>query len=498
MSSLRSLLALCCYVCVEGLSLYKVIAVSRHSVRVGKVQDGISRDGRNWFMNYEQDWGAQGPMNLTKHGKQAAQERGKWWKQLYVDTGLLKGTSDLTVYADGHDVTNREKVTAEGFLSGFLPTKEVNIHLDPDFSEYMFAHGASRNASDYRCGAPGKATVDATMGGSVDRMHSGIDPVLEKVNTQFDCCSDSICQQYGGMDTPCTLTNIPEVWNDYFGFYMGSWLTGLMSTDYILMMYANNMSWDQVARGTDNFGDYLRDVTLPLGVVYSDYASGYQYSRAYGSQFLRHIGDTMMQIVYGQETYGLDSNAADDMVLYFAHGENIGYLATLLKLEWIFEQWGPSFVPPVGMLVFEVLKEGEMYYVKTYAEAQHPEQLRNLEELTPESPPDRVFVSIPECVHGPESSCPVKDFVAIIYETILDTCTKPYKEGGPTAFPAPAVPTPAPTEASDDCSSKTGLIVAVVILAVLVCVQLGIIYYYYRKPVARLENEVEYMDGINK
>ena len=89
---------------------------------------------------------------------------------------------------------------------------------------------------------------------------------------------------------------------------------------------------------------------------------------------------------------------------------------------------------PGGMLLFELLRDdgdngsdAAEWYVKVHFASQSYEQQRNATDLRnaarePARQPDQVFVVIPDCTSGPESSCPLADFRALCLGAMRKEC----------------------------------------------------------------------------
>jgi hypothetical protein len=95
---------------------------------------------------------------------------------------------------------------------------------------------------------------------------------------------------------------------------------------------------------------------------------------------------------------------------------------------------------PGGMLTFQLYTadEGEQlamfgtrrkgkghddnFFVKVFFSSQTYMQQRNVAKLGPDDAPDHVFVSIPSCNHGPNSSCPYSQFKKIAQAAMREEC----------------------------------------------------------------------------
>ena len=109
-----------------------------------------------------------------------------------------------------------------------------------------------------------------------------------------------------------------------------------------------------------------------------------------------------------------------------------------LRLNWLTESWNVNEAMPGGMLAFELLSQpatradeapGKQsttttaYFLKLFFVSQSMSQMRHATPLSPAAAaPSKVFVTIPECATGPEASCPLPVFRAIVLRALRPEC----------------------------------------------------------------------------
>jgi hypothetical protein len=162
-------------------------------------------------------------------------------------------------------------------------------------------------------------------------------------------------------------------------------------------------------------------------------------ARSFGSDLLLHLLATLVQLTEGPGSAaisGLQSRPTDKMVYYAGHDINIYYIRVLLGLNWLTESFNVNQSPPGGMLRFELARQapaqqgggGELteWFVRVYFESMSMEQQRDVEHaLRPgKNEPDRVFVAIPGCSMGPESSCPLGKLQEMILAAVEPSCVE--------------------------------------------------------------------------
>eukprot|EP01064_Diplonema_japonicum_P028346 TRINITY_DN4328_c6_g1_i1.p1 TRINITY_DN4328_c6_g1~~TRINITY_DN4328_c6_g1_i1.p1 ORF type:complete len:428 (+),score=100.35 TRINITY_DN4328_c6_g1_i1:54-1337(+) len=427
MKTLLAVLPLLACCSGQGLELVKVIAMSRHSVRAPSVpgtnMSMFSKDGRYWYTDWVKDWGAQGPLYLTEHGSQIAERRGEWWRQQYGNLTTKGGCGGVTMYADGADSTQRDLATAQGFIDGFFPQNECNqtVHDGLNATQWIF-NTLVPISPDVKCSGGNKVSVDGTRGGSGRQLSEKVHPLTD-FSVAIDCCQPVMCNL---TDAPCQLQDIPEAYVAQSKMYMNGITMGGFLTEWVELMYLNNMTWNAVAQGVTLYD--LIEQTRELHTFWFETWITQYMAKSMGSQMLAHMKATLQQIVLGVETPGLLSSPSDSIVLYFGHDSNIAFLHKLLGLEWVPLGWGSTMIPPMAMLIFTVHKAPSTggYFVKAAFETQRPDQMRELQRLSPSNPADSSYVSIPACSHGEEGSCPFSDFIDILDGAILEPCTKPF------------------------------------------------------------------------
>ena len=94
---------------------------------------------------------------------------------------------------------------------------------------------------------------------------------------------------------------------------------------------------------------------------------------------------------------------------------NIAALASWLGLYSQVPGYGADDPPIGGGLGFEVWRtmHGQQYVRAIYI-SQTPDQIRNLTPLSRLRPPFKVALPLPTCVDGPDRTCPIGRFIALL------------------------------------------------------------------------------------
>jgi len=419
---------------VNGLQRRKLIFYSRHGIRIPYSPDPRGVDifstkdaGINWFTNYS-DWGAGGEAELTEHGKRVVSRMGEYFKQELVDTGFISSDgSDVTIYSD-YDSTQRDIKTARSFFRGMLPGVNVTILSNASEIAALFNQGGTPGGIHTSCVGPTQLQVEGTIGGDANKLSAISADAINRLSDVIKCCQPSVCNRTVG---PCSLIDMPTTWvGNFWQFYDGPFFAGASLTEYLELVYLNNMSLAETAPGLDEFG-LSRLVELHQENL--DVTEDYVATQSYGSDMLAHLLGTMEQLLMDRHVEGfIKSRPSDKLVYYAGHDINIYFLRNFLRLNWLTDSWNGNEAVPGGMVVFELLEDkayrssGDAFspfFIKVFYVSQSLAQMREARDLTkPALGPDSVFVTIPECASGPEASCPLRQFRDLVLRSIRSEC----------------------------------------------------------------------------
>lgn len=113
------------------------------------------------------------------------------------------------------------------------------------------------------------------------------------------------------------------------------------------------------------------------------------------------------------------------------HDINIYFVRVLLGLHWLTESFNGDQSPPGGFLRFELCRQqgAGQWFVKVFFESMSMSQQRDVGRALDarDNRPDRVFVAVPGCTDGPESSCPLQRFKHIVFAMIEPNCVETVK-----------------------------------------------------------------------
>eukprot|EP00752_Nemacystus_decipiens_P009618 g8594.t2 len=427
---LVALMATCVARTPDGL-----VVVSRHGVRrqfPSGTHDFAKYAPGKTFATEDEDWGVDGSMGvLTRHGYDAAHLMGKFQGQKYADNGLpLDSCSDMFVYCE--EDMPRDEFTAEAFFKGFTEGWTAaggNAAVgmcpvpEPHFEEveYLIDQGSVPRGKSGQCRLGSEEEVQGVVG-KVDEWTRLLRSKLQKLNDVLGCCDRSLCPADHPEDQPCTLMDMPHVWDDehWYVTFTGPVYAGKYFSEWFELNYLNGM---EVA-----WGELTEEEVMDLAAFVTEYRH-FEFdllaARPFGSALLVHVVAALEQMETGVNLDAVAHPPDVKLVYYAAHDTNLLYLAELLDLKWVSKGWQPNHTPPGGELVFEAyMVDGELN-VAAFFDIATPSQIRELAELTPSNPPGRVAITIPGCSEGKELLCPLSKLRALTIRSVDAECITP-------------------------------------------------------------------------
>jgi len=416
---------------VSELKLEGLLVVSRHGVRTPFPLPGgteaYSQSPRDWSDTGATPfpsaaWGAPGIGYLTDHGKKVLTAFGSSQRQRWVEDAAFlpkdcKGARDLvTLYADNDGTTERDYRTTLAFMEGLFPGCNITVNRDASYVQPLFNDGS--HPIQAGCEKPTTREYLGTMGGNARYVAQVHEEWAQELSTAIDCCKPSLC---GGV-VPCNIMNLTVEKGPSFSYWApwsgGSWSAGPIA-EYIQMMYLNGMEWTKVAPATSE-DTLLRKLLLPHTWI-MDFAWNDAFTKHYVADLGVHLAATASNILEKQPVPGLLSRPTDRLVYYAGHDSNLAMLRRMLRLSYTVRSWNENQYGTGQMLEIELLRANETGYVRLFETAMsYPDQRAGA--VTGPDPVSRVFVVIPGCSHGPESTCPLVDFKALVLREVDASC----------------------------------------------------------------------------
>ncbi len=393
--------------------LQMVVVLSRHGVRSPLTnQEEIDKYSAAPWPKWDVAPGIQ-----TAHGNELIKLLGEWDRREFSSDGLLAPTgcadaSHVTVFAD---TDQRTRETGKSLAEGMFPGCSVPVQVGPGGAgEPMFratVAGVGRVDPELAF-----AAVSGRIGGDPNHLTEAYRPQLAALDRLLAGCGH-------GPDNPkrISIFDIPSSMKPGGGdppvAARGPLVTGAALAENLLLEYAQGMS------DADTGWGCLDDATLrylmQLDTARWDY--GYRtpvIARAFASNLLDHILETMQQNVTAKSVPGAVGNVGDRLVILVGHDSNIVTVAGSLGINWILDGRVDD-TPPGGELWFELWRsraDGKLFVRVAYT-AQTLQQMRKAEPLTTANPPDFAPVFVPACGRA-DGTCTWEGFTAALQQAI--------------------------------------------------------------------------------
>jgi 4-phytase/acid phosphatase len=185
-----------------------------------------------------------------------------------------------------------------------------------------------------------------------------------------------------------------------------------------LLEYAEGMPGDQVGWG--HVDEAALGRFLDLHTRYFALSHGTPKTASVeASNMLFHIARTLQQHINDQPAPGAIGPVDSKVVFLVGHDTNIAGIATLLGLHWNLDGRADD-TPPGVELAFELWQNDRgAYSVRLAVSLQTLHQLRELRDLTLDSPPQRAEIALPACKED-GNACPWVAFQSAI-DTAIDS-----------------------------------------------------------------------------
>jgi 4-phytase/acid phosphatase len=371
------------------------VIVTRHGVRSPLVD--ANKAFGEYSANRWPEWTVPAG-NLTAHGKRQMELMGAYYRELYVQAGLLSGRAEkdagcITLRADSDQRTIE---TARDIGSGLLPGADPVVLARPqaepdplfepvkaDFGHPDFALAAAsllgriggNPANPVAAHAAAFATLQRILVGGDGRVPSGKKSIL---------------------DAPVSLA--PDRGSGVAVAVNGPLRVAMRCTDDFVLEYAEGMPLSDVGWGRLSRADLTE--LLELHSLYFDLTQSTFYpAQVQISNLASHILETLEQGATGRAVPGAVCGPAGRLVVLVGHDSNLASLAGLMGVSWWMDGTQMDPVLPGGSLVFELRRSRSdgHYLVRLAYVCQTLEQMRAGDPPTLRNPPAIAPIFIPGC-----------------------------------------------------------------------------------------------------
>ncbi|WP_058913153.1 bifunctional glucose-1-phosphatase/inositol phosphatase [Entomohabitans teleogrylli] len=386
----------------EGYTLQQVLLMSRHNLRAPLANNGSVLEqstAKAW-----PQWDVPGGQ-LTTRGGVLEVYMGHYMREWLAQQGLVTSGEcppAETVYAYANSL-QRTVATAQFFVTGAFPGCDVPVHhqekmgtMDPTFNPVI-----TNSAPAF-----GEQALQAM---EAQRQHYAlIDSykLLEEMVGFQDspsCKEKNVCDLAQGKDTfSAQPGKEPGV--------SGPLKVGNSLVDAFTLQYYEGFPLDQVAWGQIKTDSQWR--------VLSQLKNGYQDTLFTSPQVARNVAAPLVKYINNALVTG--AGKGPKVTLLVGHDSNIASLLTALDFD-DYQLPGQYERTPIGgKIVFERWHDtkGNRDLFKVEYVYQSSEQLRNVETLTLENPPQRVTLSLKGCPVDSQGFCPADKFAEVFSQAL--------------------------------------------------------------------------------
>lgn len=388
-----------------------VLILSRHGVRapLANQNENAVYAAQAW-----PKWSSP-PSYLTPHGVKQMELMGAYYRERYIQEGLLSGqvAADAPLIYFRANNEQRTLGTATALASTLLPGVTPTIvarpagETDPLFRSTKVPLGHV----DHELGV---ASLLGSVGGDLRRVEESHLPEFATLN--------KILMGESGVVPPGkkSLLSLPTSVTPGSGENVTT-VTGPLAkagsiTDAFMLQFSEGLPMSEVGWGRIT-PERLTQL-LTLHALWLDLQHGSFYAaQAEGSNLASHIGDTLTQAATGQRVVGAFGQPGQKMVVIAGHETNQVRFAGLLGLNWALPGLQHNPVLLGGALVFELRerRSDHQYFVRLQYVSPSLAQTRALTPLSLENPP----ATAPIFIHGCSTAAPGYDAPLAAFEAKL-------------------------------------------------------------------------------
>lgn len=377
----------------DGGHLRMVVILSRHGVR----SPTWSQSSLDSYSALPWPAWSVAPGNLTNHGYQLIQRFGSYDRASFAQSSLLAkdDCGDVAHTYIWADTDQRTMETGRAFADGAFPGCSAPVHSLPAGTSDPLFHWsqASKKLSPGAKKPSDNHTAlldDFEVRSQEKRLIVGMQRVMLGCDPRVDCVPvhrPSIAL----IGEPSPRTETKEK-NEAGGPLA---ISASFAEDFLLE-YAEGMPADQVGWG--HVDEATLRSFLDLHTQYFALSHGTpKTARVEASNMLFHIDRTLQQHINGQPAPGAIGPVDSKVVFLAGHDTNIAGIAALLGLHWNLDGRADD-TPPGVELAFELWQNDVgAYSVRVVVSMQTLHQLRELRDLTLDSPPQGTEIALPAC-----------------------------------------------------------------------------------------------------
>ena len=379
----------------DNTTLKFALVFSRHGVRPPtKTNDSYNPYASQNFP----DWSV-APGFLTVHGAQLMTIMGGYYRQYFMQQGLITGNDSVDVNSEYFYSDNAERTFATGqaLAAGLLPSVTATVNelaggaVDPLFYPVKVNLG----------------NPDTTLAAAALNGRSGSNPaaLYTAYKTQFGELESVLLNQPATGDpthssngeaniagTPLVVSpgTAGSIVNIGGGVDLASTFAEIFILEYCDGKDAGQIGWGRLT------ADQITDIAK-LHTIDFDLTDRTPYlAQTQGSNLLLHIVSTINQAVTNTTTPHALGTPAQKLVMLTGHDNQLAAVGGLLRADWSLPSFANDDTPPGGSMTFELRQDpAKNYIVRLYYTAQTMDQQHDATPLSLTTPPGIAPIFIP-------------------------------------------------------------------------------------------------------
>jgi 4-phytase/acid phosphatase len=379
----------------DTTTLKFALVFSRHGVRPPtKTNDAYNPYASQNFP----DWSV-APGFLTTHGAQLMTIMGKYYRQYFVQQGLLTGNDATDVNSEYYYADNAERTFATGqaLAAGLLPSvpstvnQLANAATDPLFYPVKLNLGNPNTTL-------AAAALNGRIGSNPNALYSAYKTQfgeLESVLLNQPATGDPMHSSGGQANIAATpLVVAPGTAGSIVNISGGVDLASTFAEIFILE-YCDGKDMGQIGWGRLT-EDQITDIAK-LHTVDFDLTDRTPFlAQTQGSNLLLHIVNTINQAATNTPTPHALGAPGQKLVMLTGHDNQLAAVGGLMRADWALPTFAPDDTPPGGSMTFELRQNTDgSYIVRLYYTAQTMDQQHDATPLSLTTPPATAPIFIP-------------------------------------------------------------------------------------------------------
>ena len=340
---------------VDNTTLKFALVFSRHGVRPPtKTNDAYNIYSSQGFPS----WSVV-PGNLTIHGAQLMTIMGTYYRQYFIQQGLLTGNDATDVNSEYFYADNAERTFATGqaLAAGLLPSVNSTVNefansaIDPLFYPVKVNLGSpdtslAAAALNGRIGANPAALAQAYRA-----QLAQLEAVLLNTPVGDPTWAPSYLTSIGAMPIAVAPGTAGSIATFSGSIDTASTIAEIFLLEYCEGMYSGNIGWGRLSR------EQIIDIAK-LHTVDFDLLDRTPYlAQAQGSNLLLHIVNTINQAATGTANAHALGAPGQKLVMLTGHDNQLAAVGGLLRADWALPTFAVDDTPPGGAMVFELRQD---------------------------------------------------------------------------------------------------------------------------------------------